>query len=243
MVNFYPGYVSAARNRWDADYAAEQARYDSPPFAGLYIGQPDRAKAALDEWVKAHPAPKVTLAEVADHIEHVRRVAGIDHVGLGSDFDGIPVTPTGLEGVDKYPDLLAELMRRGWTDDDSRQARRREHPARARRRRGGGCAPAHEPQGLGGDHRRAGRRGEAEELKSLKPGALRAPGAGVAVVALLDVTRLGDARVGQCIGGRPERIAAVPGGQAEDAGIDRGGGAACRSRSGPAHGAAAPQGS
>jgi membrane dipeptidase len=118
MVNFYPGYVSAARNRWDADYAAEQARYASPPFAGIYIGQPDRAKAALDDWVKAHPAPKVTLAEVADHIEHVRRVAGIDHVGLGSDFDGIPVTPSGLEGVDKYPDLLAELMRRGWTDDE-----------------------------------------------------------------------------------------------------------------------------
>ena len=63
-------------------------------------------------------APKVTLAEVADHIEHVRRVAGIDHVGLGSDFDGIPVTPVGLEGVDKYPDLLAELMRRGWTDEE-----------------------------------------------------------------------------------------------------------------------------
>jgi membrane dipeptidase len=117
MVNFYPGYVSAARNRWDADYAAERARFDSPPFAGIYIGQPDRAKTALAEWVKAHPAPKVTLGEVADHIEHVRQVAGIDHVGLGSDFDGIPLTPTGLEGVDKYPDLLAELMRRGWTDD------------------------------------------------------------------------------------------------------------------------------
>jgi membrane dipeptidase len=118
MVTFYPGYVSAARNRWDADYAAERARYASPPFAGIYIGQPDRAKAALDEWVKAHPAPQVTLAEVADHIEYVRRVAGVDHVGLGSDFDGIPVTPVGLEGVDKYPDLLVELMRRGWTDEE-----------------------------------------------------------------------------------------------------------------------------
>ncbi len=117
MVNFYPGYVSAARNRWDADYAAERARYDSPPFAGLYIGQPDRAKAALDEWVKAHPAPTVSLAEVADHIEYVRRVAGIDHVGLGSDFDGIPATPVGLEGVDKYPGLLAELLRRGWSNE------------------------------------------------------------------------------------------------------------------------------
>jgi membrane dipeptidase len=118
MVNFYPGYVSAARNRWDADYAAEKARYYTPPFAGIYIGQPDRAKAALAEWVKAHPAPTVTLSEVADHIEHVRKVAGIDHVGLGSDFDGIPATPVGLEGVDKFPALLEELMRRGWTDEE-----------------------------------------------------------------------------------------------------------------------------
>ncbi len=118
MVNFYPGYVSAARNRWDADHAAEQARYNTPPFAGLYIGQPERAKAALEAWVKAHPAPQVTLAEVADHIEHVRKVAGIDHVGLGSDFDGIPDAPVGLEGVDKFPALLIELMRRGWSDED-----------------------------------------------------------------------------------------------------------------------------
>jgi membrane dipeptidase len=118
MVNFYPGYVSAARNRWDSDYAAEKARYYTPPFAGIYIGQPDRAKAALQAWVQAHPAPKVTLAEVADHIEHVRQVAGIDHVGLGSDFDGIPDAPVGLEGVDKYPALLEELMRRGWSDED-----------------------------------------------------------------------------------------------------------------------------
>ena len=116
MVNFYPGYISAARNRWDADYAAERARYDSPPFAGYYIGQPERAKAALAEWVKAHPAPQVTLAEVADHIEYVRKVAGIDHVGLGSDFDGIPLGPVGLDSVDKYPALLIELMRRGWSD-------------------------------------------------------------------------------------------------------------------------------
>jgi membrane dipeptidase len=53
---------------------------------------------------------------VADHIEHIRRIAGVDHVGLGSDFDGIGSTPVGLEGVDKYPALLEELMRRGWTD-------------------------------------------------------------------------------------------------------------------------------
>jgi membrane dipeptidase len=118
MVNFAPGYVSAVRNRWDADYAAEQTRFNSPPYVGLYIGQPERAKAALAEWEKAHPRPSATLAEVADHIEHIRLIAGIDHVGLGSDFDGIGDTPVGLEGVNRYPALLAEIMRRGWTDSD-----------------------------------------------------------------------------------------------------------------------------
>jgi len=118
MVNFAPPYVSADRNRWEADHAAERTRFDSPPFAGLYIGQPDRAKAALAAWEHEHPKPQATLAQVADHIDHVRQVAGIDHVGLGSDFDGIPDTPRGLEGVDKYPDLLVELMRRGWSDGD-----------------------------------------------------------------------------------------------------------------------------
>jgi membrane dipeptidase len=118
MVNFYPGYVSEARRRWEADRSAEQARNDSPPFGGLYIGQPDRAKAALAEWDRAHPAPEVGIRDVADHIEYIRKVAGVDYVGLGSDFDGIPVTPAGLEGVDKYPALLAELARRGWSDAD-----------------------------------------------------------------------------------------------------------------------------
>ncbi|HEX3913455.1 MAG TPA: dipeptidase [Steroidobacteraceae bacterium] len=118
MVNFAPPYVSSARNHWDADRAAERARYDSPPFAGLYIGQPERAKAALAAWDAQHPRPVTTLAQVADHIEHIRQVAGIDHVGLGSDFDGIPDAPVGLEGVDRYPALLQELMRRGWSDAD-----------------------------------------------------------------------------------------------------------------------------
>jgi membrane dipeptidase len=118
MVNFATAYVSDAVNRWEADRAAEVARYESPPYGGLYIGQPDRAKAALAAWEHEHPKPQATLAQVADHIEHIRQLAGVDHVGLGSDFDGIPDTPRGLEGVDKYPDLLAELMRRGWSDGD-----------------------------------------------------------------------------------------------------------------------------
>jgi membrane dipeptidase len=118
MVNFNPGYISAARNQWDADRAAELARYSSPPYGGLYIGQPERAKAALEQWEREHPKPAATVEQVADHVEHIRRVAGIDHVGIGSDFDGIPEGPRGLEAVDKFPNLLIELMRRGWSDGD-----------------------------------------------------------------------------------------------------------------------------
>jgi membrane dipeptidase len=117
MVTFAEPYLSDAYRRWSADRLAEEARLNSPPFDGLYIGQPDKAKAALAAWDKAHPAPKVTIADVADHIEHVVKVAGIDHVGIGSDFDGVGgMLPEGLEDVSDYPALLAELMRRGWSD-------------------------------------------------------------------------------------------------------------------------------
>ena len=118
MATFATPYVSAARNQWTAARAAEQTRFSAPPYGGLYIGQPDRAKAAMAVWDRAHPKPVVTLAMVADHIEHIRQVAGVDCVGIGSDFDGIPDTPNGLEGVDKYPALLVELARRGWTDEE-----------------------------------------------------------------------------------------------------------------------------
>ncbi len=118
MVNFAPGYVSEARRLWDADEAAEKTRYNSPPYVGLYIGQPEKAAEALAAWKKTHPAPHATLKEVADHVEHIAQIAGHDHVGLGSDFDGIDETPIGLEGVDCYPALLSELMRRGWGDSD-----------------------------------------------------------------------------------------------------------------------------
>ena len=118
MVNFAPIYVSEARAHWEADRSAEQARYNSPPYGGLYIGQPEKAKAALAAWDKAHPAPPVTLAMVADHIEHVAKVAGYDHVGIGADLDGIPYTPADLTGVQDYPNLFAELIRRGWSDEN-----------------------------------------------------------------------------------------------------------------------------
>jgi membrane dipeptidase len=64
---------------------------------------------------------KATLADAANHIEHIRRVAGIDHVGIGGDFDGITEVPDGLEDVSTYPALTAELLRRGWPDADVRK--------------------------------------------------------------------------------------------------------------------------
>ncbi|MEA3065465.1 MAG: rane dipeptidase, partial [Sphingomonadales bacterium] len=114
MVNFYPGFLSEPYRRRMAERDAEEAR-----LKNLYSGQPERRKAALDAWDAAHPAVEATLVEVADHVEHIVEVAGHDHVGIGSDFDGIDGTaPKGLEGVETYPALLAELARRGWSDAD-----------------------------------------------------------------------------------------------------------------------------
>jgi len=119
MVNFSRGYVSDAYRRWSADEAAEKTRLSAPPYGGLYIGQPDKAAAALKEWHKTHPAPKVTLTDVADHLDHIAKVSGIDHVGIGSDYDGVSNSlPDGLESVATYPALLAEMLRRGWSDAD-----------------------------------------------------------------------------------------------------------------------------
>jgi membrane dipeptidase len=119
MINYALNYVSDDYRRWSADRAAERTRLNAPPYGGLLIGQPDKAAAAMAEWEKAHPAPKVTLGQVADHIDHVAKVAGLDHVGIGSDFDGVGnALPEGLGDVSTYPALLAEMMRRGWSDKD-----------------------------------------------------------------------------------------------------------------------------
>ncbi|WP_215228694.1 dipeptidase [Erythrobacter sp. 3-20A1M] len=119
MVNYADPYVSDAFRRWSADRGAERTRLNAPPYGGLAIGQPEKAAALFEEWLAAHPAPKVTLSEVADHIEHIAKVAGVDHVGIGSDFDGVGnQLPEGLEDVSTYPALLKELMRRGWSDGD-----------------------------------------------------------------------------------------------------------------------------
>jgi membrane dipeptidase len=113
MVNFAPGFIFEALRVWNAQQAAQTAMN-----ASLYNGQPDRAKVANDAWLKANPAPKATLFVVADHVDHIAKVAGYDHVGLGGDYDGLPALPEGMEGVESYPPLLLELMKRGWSDEN-----------------------------------------------------------------------------------------------------------------------------
>ncbi len=113
MVNFNPGFVSETVRLYEDSIAT---RTKALRAAGVdTVSLADSAK----RWDKN--APRATLQQVADHIEHVRGVAGIDHVGLGSDFDGITSVPTGLENVSKFPDLIAELLRRGWKPADGKQ--------------------------------------------------------------------------------------------------------------------------
>ncbi|RMH19475.1 MAG: membrane dipeptidase, partial [Acidobacteria bacterium] len=113
MVTFVPSFVSEERRQHGAAREAEKARLES-----LLIGDPAAQEAALAAWDEAHPPPAATLAQIADHIDYVRRVAGIDHVGLGSDFDGISSVPEGLEDVSCFPALLGELLRRGYTEEE-----------------------------------------------------------------------------------------------------------------------------
>jgi membrane dipeptidase len=113
MVIFYPVYISQPRFDWEASRIGEEAR-----LRELYCGQPDRIDAGLADWLNANREPQTNIADVADHIVHIVKVAGFDHVGLGSDFDGIEVTPVSLSGVDGFPALLAELIARGWSDEN-----------------------------------------------------------------------------------------------------------------------------
>ncbi len=112
MVDFVPGFISRAIVDSAASYRAQ--------FAQLSAGVTDTAqlRQMRAQFRAAHPMPRATIADVVAHIEHIRDVAGIDHVGIGGDFDGIDETPVGLEDVSTYPNLFAELIRRGWSDAD-----------------------------------------------------------------------------------------------------------------------------
>jgi membrane dipeptidase len=155
MVTFVPAFVSPACREWEAGLAAEMQRRGLDPnnFA-------DRLQLT-DEWAALHPRPRAALADVADHIDHVRAVAGAEHVGIGGDYDGTDQLPDGLGDVSCYPALIGELLSRGWTEADcakltsrnllrvlrdaeaaSREISARRGPSRARIADQGAGAPA-----------------------------------------------------------------------------------------------------
>jgi len=112
MVTFVPRFVSQECADWNVGLEAEMTRRGMDPrdIGQCYAFQP--------EWEAAHPLPVATVTQVADHIEHVRDVAGMAHVGIGGDFDGTDQTPVGLSDVSAYPALFAELANRGWPESD-----------------------------------------------------------------------------------------------------------------------------
>jgi membrane dipeptidase len=114
MVTFVPAFVSQECADWRQELVAEAGRR----------GVDERNITAVDalaaEWEADHPRPRATLSQVADHVEHVREVAGIGHVGLGGDYDGTTDLPDGLGDVSTYPALFAELRDRGWSAEDCR---------------------------------------------------------------------------------------------------------------------------
>jgi membrane dipeptidase len=112
MVTFVPRFVSQDVRDWD-----EQARLVALEN-GLDPHDDTAQEAFLEDYRRDHPAPTATIDHVVAHLEHVREVAGVDHVGLGGDYDGVGALPTGLEDVSSYPRLLAALADRGWSDDD-----------------------------------------------------------------------------------------------------------------------------
>ena len=113
MVPFVTSFVSKAVYADDQqlDSITADARREHP-------GDREAVRVAVLRWREGHPRPQASIKDVADAIEHVRQIAGVDHVGIGSDFDGIEETVVGLEDVSKYPAVFAELARRGWTDAD-----------------------------------------------------------------------------------------------------------------------------
>jgi membrane dipeptidase len=115
MVTFVPSFIAPECRDWENDLSAEMERRGMEPWDWTL------RPGVRQEWVVDHPRPAATLAQVASHVEHVREVAGLDHVGIGSDFDGTDHVPEGLADVSCYPALIAELLGRGWSDEDCRR--------------------------------------------------------------------------------------------------------------------------
>jgi membrane dipeptidase len=116
MVPFVVGFVSPAALAYD-----QSTRPAIQELRAKYGNDSAAISRAVKEWRSTHPEPRATLSQVADQIEYVRKVAGVDHVGIGGDFDGITEVVQGLEDVSTYPALVAELARRGWSDSDLRK--------------------------------------------------------------------------------------------------------------------------
>ena len=117
MVTFVPGFVSQEVANHSRLETAERTRLTST----VGSSNTEAINTGMETWRRANPPPRASMLQVADHIDHIRKIAGIDHVGLGGDFDGITSVPVGLEDVSTYPGLVAELLRRGWSDDDVRK--------------------------------------------------------------------------------------------------------------------------
>lgn len=114
MVTFVPSFISAECAEWESRAQAEGEK------RGIDEQHPD-AERFLEEWQTTNPRPRATVAQVANHVEHARELAGPDHIGLGGDFDGSPYYPEGLEDVSCYPTLMQELADRGWSEQDLRR--------------------------------------------------------------------------------------------------------------------------
>ncbi len=115
MVTFVPSFVNEGLRLWGGERAAERARLES-----LHPGDPDAVETGMKDWLEANPEPQAHLADVADHIDYIRDRIGVEYIGIGGDYDGITTVPVGLEDVSTYPALVAELIRRGYSDDDIR---------------------------------------------------------------------------------------------------------------------------
>ena len=113
MVVALPSYVSETVRHWSAARAGEEARLKS-----LWQGNPDAVKAGLAEWERLHERPVASFLDLAEQIDHIRDVAGIDHIGVGGDYDGMDTGPAGMEDVSGYPVLFRELARRGYSQAD-----------------------------------------------------------------------------------------------------------------------------
>ena len=112
MVTFVPHFVSQPYAEWDARLK------DAMTEAGESHNDLEARERFLRSWTAGGPVPHVTVQDVVAHVEHAREVAGIDHIGLGGDYDGVRALPEGLEDVSTYPNLFAELADRGWSDSD-----------------------------------------------------------------------------------------------------------------------------